>query len=291
MLALAFAAVVFSSEVSDIHPGYQQVRFPSPVKSRFASNNTVWGHFYLPEGKEGRLPCILVLPVMAAPNLWIEERFVKRFVKDGFAVFLMEGPYQFHRRVDSSQPSGQVFLARTAPGLAFNFKQSMADARRSLDWLENHPRIDKARIGIFGVSLGGMVSAAVYSQDKRPRHAVFLLAGADFPALAQESAMTRKFMKSAGIAAAELRQAWAGMDPVDFAAKNAGKSALLINARWDQVVPRDNADKLRSAFPASRQEWVSGGHYSAIVHLLWVPGRISRDFAEHLAGSPSALPK
>lgn len=282
MLALALAAAVFTSEVSDVRPGYQEVRFPSPVKSRFPANNTVWGHFYLPEGKEGKLPVILVLPVMAAPNLWIEERFVARFVKDGFAVFLMEGPYQFHRRVHPSQLSGQVFLARTAPGLAFNFKQSVADAKRSLDWLEKHPRIDKSRIGLFGVSLGGMVSAAVYSQDSRPRHAVFLLAGADFPELAHGSSMTRKFMKSAGIAAAELRKAWTGMDPLDFAAQNAGKSALLINARWDRVVPRANADKLRAAFPDSRQEWVSGGHYSAIAHLLWVPRRISRDFAERL---------
>lgn len=283
MLAAAVLAVsTFTAVVSDVRPGYQLVRFPSPVRSRFETNDTVWGHFYLPDGKEGRLPCIMVLPVMAAPNLWIEERFVNRFVKEGFAVFLMEGPYQFHRRVHPSQPSGQVFLARTAPRLAFNFKQSVADARRSLDWLERHPRVDAKRIGLFGVSLGGMVSAAVYSMDPRPRHAVFLLAGADFPELARGSSMTRKFMKTAGIAAAELRAAWKGIDPLEFAAHNAGKSVLLINARWDAVVPRANADKLKAAFPDARQEWVFGGHYSAIAHLLWVPKRIARDFKERL---------
>jgi dipeptidyl aminopeptidase/acylaminoacyl peptidase len=290
MLALAFvvsmlasAAPDFAATVVDVRPGYQEVRFPSPLKSRFASNNTVWGHFYLPEGKgDKKLPCILVLPVMAAPNLWIEERFVKRFVEDGFAVFLMEGPYQFHRRVHPSQPSGQVFLGRTASSLAFNFKQSAADARRSLDWLEKHPRVDAKRIGLFGVSLGGMVSASVYSTDKRPRHAVFLLSGADFPGLARVSSMTRRFMEKAGIAPEELRAAWKGIDPLDYADRNGGKSVLLINARWDKVVPRANAEKLRAAFPGSRQEWVSGGHYSAIAHLFWIPRRISRDFAERL---------
>lgn len=258
------------------------VRFPSPMKSRFPSNDTVWAHFYVPEGRTGPLPTILVVPVMAAPNLWIEERFVKRFVAEGFAVLLMEGPYQFHRRPHPSQPSGQVFLARTAPRLAANFRQSVLDARRCLDWLSKDARVDSKRVGIFGVSLGGMVSALVYSIDPRVKHATFLLAGADFPALAQNSSMTAAFLRKAGIGGSELRQAWTGIDPLDYPAANGDKRPLLINARWDRVIPRANADALRRAFPKARQEWVSGGHYSAILHLLWVPGRVAREFKERL---------
>ncbi|MBI3552190.1 MAG: acetylxylan esterase [Elusimicrobia bacterium] len=258
-----------------------EVKFPSPLKSPFAANDTVWAHYSVPDSS-GVHPCILVLPVMAAPNIWIEERFMKRFRRDGFGVLWLEMPYQFHRRPDSSQPSGQVFLARTAKRLAFNFRQSALDARRALAWLSSRPEVDRGRIGLFGVSLGAMVAAAAYSVDPAPKYAVFMLGGADFPDLIGHSSMTEPFLRRSRIDPAALRPAMAGLDPTDYAAANAGKPALLVNVRWDTVVPRANALKLKAAFPLSRQVWLPLGHYTAILHLFWVPGMISRDFQAHL---------
>jgi pimeloyl-ACP methyl ester carboxylesterase len=219
---------------------------------------------------------------MAAPNTWIEEHFIRAFTDAGFAVFWLEMPYQFHRRPRAGIPSGQVFLSRTAAGLARNFRQSALDARRAVDWLSQRPEIDPKRIGLFGVSLGGMVGAAVYSVDPIPRYAVFLLAGADFPSLVLSSAMTGPFARRMGISAEQMRSTWQGLDPWDHRDSNAAKPALLVNVRWDAVVPRANALKLHEAFPASRQEWLLGGHYSSILHLLWLPRYIARDFVRHL---------
>lgn len=264
-----------------------EVRFPSPMSSPFESNNTVWAHLLIPNSYRSftppaRLPAVVVFPVMAAPNVWIEERFMKRFIQEGFAVLWVEMPYQFHRRPHPSQPSGQVFLARRPGRLAANFRQSVRDGRRALDWLSRHPRVDPTRIGLFGVSLGAMVGAAVYSVDTRAKHAVFLLAGADFPSLARASSMTGSFLSRVGIGERDLRRAWQGIDPLDYAAANKGKDVLLINARSDDVVPRANALKMKEAFPAARQEWVPLGHYSSIIHLLWLPGRVAREFKEKL---------
>ncbi|MEK7858693.1 MAG: prolyl oligopeptidase family serine peptidase [Elusimicrobiota bacterium] len=284
--ALSEPAAAFAAQVREVRrqPGFieYEVRFPSALKSRFPANDTVWAHFSVPVGAKGPVPCIVVLPVMAAPNIWIEQRFINRFRKDGFAVLWLEMPYQFHRRPDPSMPSGQVFLARTAPKLAANFRQSVLDARRALTWLSKHPAVDPGRIGLFGTSLGGMVGSVVYSVDPRPRYAVFLLAGADFPSLAQSSSMTRPFMRRAGIDAESLRRAWRGIDPLDYMESNKTKKALLINCLWDLVIPKANALKLFEAFPAARQVWLPLGHYSAILHLLWIPRYISADFIEAL---------
>jgi len=236
-----------------------------------------------PARPDGAKPaCILVLPVMAAPNVWIEMRFVHAFLKRGFAVMWLEMPYQFQRRPHPSVPSGQVFLARTARRLGANFRQSIADARRALTWLGRTGLVDKERIGLFGISLGGMVAAAAYCVDDRPRGAVLLLAGADFPELAANGSMTSDFVRRAGIRKEELRRAWQGIDPVAYRERNRGKPVCLVNARSDTVIPRRNALKLKEAFPDSRQLWVPFGHYSAIVHLLWMRSYAARQFARLL---------
>lgn len=244
--------------------------FPSAVKSPWPANDTVYAHLVTRKGLKGA-PAVLVLPVMAAPNVWIETRFTERFARDGFCVMWLEMPTQFRRRPHPSQPSGQVFLGRTPASLARNFRQSILDARRALDVLAARPEADPQRVALFGISLGAIVGSTVYTVDPRPSFGFFLLGGADFPSLLMQSSMTRPFVKRLGVGEDQVRAAWAAMDLGARREENRGKAALLVNARWDDVVPRDNALKLAFAFPDAEQLWVPGGHYSAIVHLLWLP--------------------
>ncbi len=259
------------------------VKYPTALKSLFKPNNTVWGHFFVPNGPVGkRYPCILVLPGMAEPNIWIENQFMKRFRKDGFAVMWIEMPYQFHRRPAPLVPSGQVFLAHSARELAFNFRESVLDARRTLAWIRKNPFVDPHRIGIFGISLGSLVGATVYSVDPIPKYAVFLLGGADFPHLIEHSAMTRAFIRKLKVTPEELSREWPGLDPIDYRAQNKGKKVFLMNGWFDEIIPRIYARKLKYAFPDSRQVWVPFGHYSSIVNLFWLPRYVADKFLRNL---------
>lgn len=265
------------------------LRFPSPVKSPWPRNDTVWAHLIVPKNAESRRSAaVLVLPVMAAPNVWIETRFVNRFARDGLVVMWLEMPTQFHRRPDPSEPSGQVFLARTPQRLAANFRQSVLDARRALGVLSARPEVDASRIAVFGISLGAIVGSLVYSVDPRPRFAAFLLGGADMPTLVLNGSLTGPFARKMGVNPDELRRAWTGLDALDYRAANAGKPALLLNARSDTVIPRANALALAEAFPAARQHWVPFGHYTAIVHLLWLPRWVSTRLRAALAAPLSS---
>lgn len=261
------------------------LRFPSPVKSPWPANDVVWAHILVPRSTAGRkVPAVLVLPVMAAPNVWIETRFAERFVRDGMVVMWVEMPTQFRRRPHPSMPSGQVFLARTPRRLAANFRQSVLDARRALGVLAARPEVDAGKIALFGVSLGALVGAAVYCVDPRAGFAVFLMGGADFPSLARDGSLSGPFVRKMGIRSSELKTAWVGLDPLDYKGVNATKPALLVNVRSDTVIPRANALRLASAFPAARQVWLPLGHYTAILHLLWLPRWISKRLQGFFAG-------
>ncbi|MEK7388590.1 MAG: hypothetical protein AAB036_02710 [Elusimicrobiota bacterium] len=259
------------------------LRFPSPRKSPWAANDTVWAHLSVPRARgAGRAPAVLVLPVMAAPNVWIESRFVDRFVRDGFVTMWLEMPTQFHRRPHPSIPSGQVFLARTPKTLARNFRQSVADARRALGVLAARPEVDGGRMALFGISLGAIVASATWSVDERPRAGVFLLGGADFPSLVLNGSLSGPFARKMGLEPDDLARAWRGLDPLEHKSENKGKKALLVNARSDTVIPRANALFLKEAFPDSSQIWLPLGHYSAIVHVLWLPRWVSWRLARAL---------
>ena len=262
------------------------LRFPSAAKSPWPVNDIVWAHLIVPNSASGaKRPAVLVLPVMAAPNVWIETQFVQRFARDGFVVMWLEMPTQFHRRPLPSEPSGQVFLARTPKHLAMNFRQSVLDARRALDVLSARPEVDSGRLALFGISLGAIVGAVAYSVDPRPRYAVFLLGGADFPSLLTASSLTGPFARKMGLKPEDLKAAWAGLDPLDYRDQNKEKPVLLVNANWDTVIPRENALKLAQAFPLARRVGVPLGHYSAIVHMFWMPRWVSARLKEALAGS------
>ncbi len=269
----------FASQLRRVGGGYHhdvyELRFPSPVISRFTPNNTVWGHLYVPRHTRGRPACVLLLPVMAAPNLWIERRFVYELLLRRYAVLLLEMPFQFHRVPHPGVLSGQVFLARTAKALSFNFAQSVLDARRAIGWLKSCDLVDGARVGLFGISLGALVGASALSVDERLEGGVLLLGGADFPDLVFNSEMTRDFVRRSGVGLGEIRRAWNGLDPLDYASRNKGKKVFLLNTREDLVIPIANALKLKEAFPDSSQHWLPLGHYTALLHLAWIPGYVS----------------
>lgn len=245
------------------------VRFPSAMSSRLPANETVWGTLYLPK-RRGKPPAaVLLLPVMAAPNLWIEERFAYALASEGLAVLQLELPFQFRRA--PGLLSGQVFLARKPEVLRRNFIQAVLDARRAVGFLRGSGLVDPERVALLGTSLGALVGAATLSVEDRLAGGLLLLGGADFATMILNGEMTRDFALRSGVDVAALRQAFAGLDPLDYREVNRGKRVALVNVRRDLVIPLDNALKLRDAFPDSTQLLLPLGHYTAMLHLLWMP--------------------
>ncbi|MBI2362295.1 MAG: hypothetical protein HYV15_02790 [Elusimicrobia bacterium] len=252
-----------------LHERVYEVSFPSPHKSPWPANDTVWGRLVVPKGR-ARPPAVLLLPIMAAPNAWIEERFARELSRRGLAAMWIEMPTQFRRRPHPSMPSGQGFLARSPKRLAANFRQAVADARRSLDVLERDPEVDGSRLAVLGVSLGALVGSVAFASDPRPLAAVFCLGGAGFTDLVYRSEMTGPLLKQLGLDPAELVKEWRGLDPSELP-RGRERPVILVNARSDKVIPPENGRRLAEAFPGSTQLWVPGGHYTAILHMAWMP--------------------
>lgn len=259
----------------------EQLMFPSLVRTQAQDNNTVWATFYATKVGAHPAPSVLVLPILGAPNAWIERVFCEALARRGMNALLLEFPYQFHRRSYPWLASGQLFMARNPKHLMRNFRQAVLDARRALQWLRKQDSVDSKRLGVLGVSLGALVGSIVLGLEPDVSTGCLLLGGADLARILWDGDMTAKVARSLereGMTYEKLAASIAPYDPREHAPGAQGKKLWLINARWDKVVPRAAADALYEALGRPHRTWVWGGHYSAILHMVWMPRSVSRFF-------------
>lgn len=240
--------------------------------------------YYLPVRK-GLAPVILVLPVSGG-DYELERHFAKHFARQGLAALIM------HRE---KKPPGPTKLEDFDPSL----RRSVFDHKRVLDWVEVQPELDERRIGVFGVSLGGIKGALLVALDERVRAAVLGLAGSDLPFILshttersiqrQRAAVLRERQWSPEQLQKELRQVIM-CDPLYYAAHTDPRKVLLVLAACDTVVPFKKGWELRAKMNRPETILVPAGHYSALVFIPYIRHQTVDFFREKLEIGMKAKP-
>ncbi len=120
---------------------------------------TIWGTLNFPENAPDKnVPVVVIMHGMGGINIW-EEHWMNTFNSMGLATFM----------VDSNWPRRKCkkTFKKAIPNCNDVHKgiTRIVDARRALELLSKHPRIDPARIGCLGSSLGGI--GCLYQSVKR----------------------------------------------------------------------------------------------------------------------------
>lgn len=160
--------------------------------------------------------------------------------------------------------------------------QTIVDLRRAVDFLQTRPEVDASRIGLVGVSLGGILGGVFAAVEPRVDAPVLWAAGGDWGTLITTSThpFARRFRARGTQNAVAIRAVMADVDPARYAARIAPRSLLLLNGASDTVVPRACADALfQAAREPKRREILPGGHVSDPLALL---DRTVRWFNENL---------
>ena len=92
--------------------------------------------------------------------------------------------------------------------------------RRAVVWLAARPDVDPARLGVTGISLGGIVSSLAAAVDPAIREGVFLLAGGDLSIDSwemPEGAAYRKQWIESGRTRQDLKALTDPFDPLTYA--------------------------------------------------------------------------
>ncbi len=256
-----------------------KVRFPSFIKSKSEINNTVHAQYFQPEGK-GPFPAVVMLHILGG-DFTLSQMISNGLARRKVAVLFVKMPYYGERR-----PKG-VRRRMLSPDLDETIEgmtQAVFDIRRAATWLEHRPEVDAQQLGVIGISLGGIMSGLSAAAEPRFQKVAMYLAGGNLHSAIWDSQIPEvRGFKSKWQAAGETRESFIkkmeDVDPITHAHKLKTRKVLMVNAKNDEVIPRDCTVALWKKI-GTKQEiiWLDAGHYSAALFLVGEMERMSRFF-------------
>ena len=260
------------------------VQFPSPIESPDPVNNTVHAEYFLPVGvgPGAKRPGVVVLHILGA-DFPLARYLAARLAERGIPALFMKLPYYGERK-----PPGAEFLSVDIERSMSAMRQGVCDVRRAASWLACRPEIDPEKLGVTGISLGGIVSALSAAVDPQIKRAGLLLAGGGLGDILWEMPEGRSYRAAwikAGKTKADLERLTLPFDPLTYAHGLRSKQVLMLNGRVDEVISPAASRRLWEAAGKPAIEWFDCGHYSAVGYLLPVIRKVTDYFAEDLPGS------
>jgi dienelactone hydrolase len=263
-------AAVFPYELEPLRttPGYDvsALRFPSPLPSPDPENNTVHAEYFRPRAG-GRRPAVVVLHILGA-DFALSRYLCARLADRGVAALFVKLPYYGERR-----PAGadKRFLSADIERSVNSMRQGVCDVRRASAWLAGRAEVDPSRLGVTGISLGGIVSSLAAAVDPALTRGAFLLAGGDLARVLWEMPEGRKYRTlwvNSGRTFDDLKALTGPYDPLSYADRLVGKRVLMMAGNVDEVIPPASARALWEAAGRPPIRWFDCGHYSAAGYLL-----------------------
>jgi cephalosporin-C deacetylase-like acetyl esterase len=151
--------------------------------------------------------------------------------------------------------------------------QAVLDIRRATAWLADRSEVDSERLGITGISLGGIMSALAAAGEPRLRNVAVFLGGGNFAEIlwANETERAQAFRKrwlAAGETRETFREVVNQIDPATYGHLLKGRRVLMIAAKNDEIIPPASANALWESIGHEPElVWLDAGHYSAIKYL------------------------
>ena len=182
---------------------------------------TLAGSLDIPRG-DGPFPAVIFLHGAGPEIRWGASRFFSDyFARRGIAALIYD-------KRGAGQSTGDWRRA--------DFNALAADALAGLRLLKAHPRIDPARIGIYGHSQGGTIAPLVASQARDIAFVVSAAGGA-IPMWQSEIHSLRTQVRARGVTGDALERADAFIDQT-IAVARSGKGWPQLDAEWKSAEKR-----------------------------------------------------
>ncbi|MFC1911877.1 alpha/beta hydrolase family protein [Chloroflexota bacterium] len=263
------------------------IDFPTAHPTRYEENNTVHGEYFQPEGITNA-PMVILLHGMGDELLVPCKSLAKTLVRKGFACFVLYSVLHSRRTPETVR---KRLPTLTAEEWFETYQISVIDVRQIIDWAGSRSEIDREKIAVLGISFGGFISAITMGVDERIKAGIFLVTGGNSGKVGYKNRQ-RSMKKEYRLTEEEYHQnqkcyqqylteiAEKGfenvtppiksflVDPMTYAAHLRERPMLMLNASWDEYVPREATLDLWEASGKPSITWFPATHTS---FWLWYP--------------------
>jgi dienelactone hydrolase len=255
-----------------------EVTFPSPVVTSEENNNTVHCEYFCPTAA-GPHPGVIVLHILGG-DFDLARLFARSLADQGVAALFLKMPYYGPRRTPGSKAR---MVSLDPEATVRGMTQAVLDIRQATAWLGNQKEIDDERLGIMGISLGGITAALAASAEPRLQNVCLILAGGDVhhvPWNSRHIAPLRERWAKQGGTQESLVELLSTVDPVTYAKTVKGRRILMLNAERDEVIPPACTESLWRALGKPEIVWWNATHFTAIRFVFEGLNRTARFFAD-----------
>lgn len=266
---------------------HYSVDFPVAKPTRYKENNTVYGEYFRPN-TDGKVPLVILSHGWGDRSVFPCKLLARALAKRGIASFVLYLVFHSSRLPD--------VIRNRLPDLTAEewfsvYQMSVVDVRQIIDWAYTTEGISEEHIAVMGLSLGGIISAIAMGVDRRIKAGILMVMGGNSEKMVQMSRV-RAFVKRYKRSEAEYNEIQKcytqylaevtekGLenvtparesfltDPMTFAHLLQRRPLLMINALWDEFIPKEATLDFWEACGKPSILWYPATHSSI---WLWYP--------------------
>jgi cephalosporin-C deacetylase-like acetyl esterase len=141
------------------------------------NNSRVPSYLIIPKDGASSHPVVLIVDgIFGSKERWFDEEswpkgglVTKALLNNGFAVMILDAVYHGERSAENDYAGPSLKYPIAARDMIV---QTSIEYRRSIDYLSSRTDIDTNRIGMLGLSLGGLITFQLTSIDPRIKTAI-----------------------------------------------------------------------------------------------------------------------
>jgi len=256
-----------------------KVTFPSPVKTESEANNTVHAEYYLPAG-EGPFPAVVVLHILGG-EFPLSQMVANSLARKQVAALFIKMPYYGERRAKGNQ---RRMISKNPEETVEGMTQAVLDIRRGAAWLCARPEVDTSRMGVTGISLGGIMSALSAPAEPRFRKVAIYLGGGNLAEFLwdkehPEAEQFRGDWQKNGGTRESFIALMKPVDPITYGHLLRDRDVLMVAASHDEIIPPDATKALyRTMGEQPELVWLDSGHITASKYIFGEVMRMQQFF-------------
>lgn len=269
------------------------VDFPIAFPGLYQESNTAYGEYFRTKSLH-KAPLAIMIHGWGDHSAFPLHFLARRLGRQGISCFILYLPFH-SRRLPQELKSRSINLT---PDEWFNgYRIAITDVRQILDWVESRDEIDIGRIAVIGISMGAFIGSITMGIDDRIKTGVFIVSGGNSAKIQQHSRFA-KFRKQYRFEQKDYEDyqnsyeqylkdivihGWENVepsresffiDPLTYAYRLTKRPVLMINAIWDEFIPRDTALDFKKACGECEQIWYPTTHASIWLFYPSIAGNI-----------------